>query len=76
MFLNLAKFFLIFGIVFFVFAVIFYLLSRIGLNVKDFPGNIRIEASNFTCVLALGASILLSIILTGLLNVIVRLFNK
>ena len=43
---------------------------------KDFPGTIRIQGSGFACVFPLLASILLSIALTIVLNLLARFFNK
>ena len=40
------------------------------------PGDIRIERKGFSCYLPLATSILISLILTLLLNVIVRLFRR
>jgi hypothetical protein len=53
-----------------------YLFARLGIPFGKLPGNIRIEGNNFTCVFALGASILLSIILTVVLNIVARFLNK
>jgi hypothetical protein len=40
------------------------------------PGDIRIERPGFTCLIPLASSILISILLTLLLNVIARLINR
>ena len=53
-----------------------YLVVRLGLPLERLPGDIRIERQNFTCVFALGTSLLLSIVLTVLVNLLVRLLNK
>ena len=42
----------------------------------NLPGDIRIARKNFTCVFALGTSILLSILLTIGLNLLARLLNR
>jgi hypothetical protein len=64
------------GIAFLIIGGLFYLASRLGLSFSNIPGNIRIEGSNFTCIFGLGISILLSIILTVLLNLFARFFGK
>jgi NADH:ubiquinone oxidoreductase subunit 3 (subunit A) len=74
--MQFAKFLLILGVVFLISGGMLYLLSRLGLNFGQFPGNIRFESGNATCVVALGASILLSILLTLVLNVIIRIMYK
>ncbi len=53
-----------------------YLAPRLGLPLGRLPGDIRIERTNVSCVIALGTSILLSVILTVVLNIIVRFLNK
>jgi hypothetical protein len=40
------------------------------------PGDFRFQTGNITCMIPLATSILLSVVLTILLNVIVRLLNK
>ena len=40
------------------------------------PGDIRIERPGFTCLIPLASSILLSILLTRLLNIILRIINR
>ena len=40
------------------------------------PGNIVIERENFTCFVPLGAMILVSLLLTLVLNVLVRFLNR
>jgi len=50
--------------------------SRLGIPIGRLPGDIRVERGNLTCVLALGTSIALSILLTIIVNVAARLLNK
>ncbi len=40
------------------------------------PGDIHIERGNFSCYFPLATSILISILLTAVLNVIARLLNR
>jgi hypothetical protein len=74
--LSFARLLVILGVILIIAGGLFYLLARLGIPLGRLPGNIRIEGNNFTCVFALGASILLSIILTVVLNIIVRFMNK
>lgn len=76
MLINLAKLFFIIGIIFLLTAGLIYVFARAGLSIREIPGNIRIEGNNFTCIIALGVSILLSVLLTIMLNIIVRILNK
>lgn len=55
---------------------LFWLLGRVFPNLGSFPGTIRIQGGGFTCVFPLLASIVISILLTVVLNVIARFFNK
>lgn len=55
--------------------LIILLLSRL-VNLNDLPGTIKIESGNFRLVVPVAASILLSITLTIILNVIIRLFRR
>jgi hypothetical protein len=55
---------------------ILWLLGKIPWGGKDLPGTIRIEGSGFSCVFPVLASIVFSLVLTIVLNVIVRLFHK
>lgn len=53
-----------------------YLASKFGLPLGRLPGDIRIEGENGSFYFPLTTSILVSVILTILLNVIVRLMKK
>jgi hypothetical protein len=52
-----------------------WLLSGTGI-IGRLPGDIRIERSGFTCLFPLASMILLSLILTVVLNVILRMMRK
>ena len=73
---SLARILLILGILLIVAAGLVYLAARLGIQLGRLPGDIRIERGNFTCLIALGTSILLSVILTVVLNIIIRFLNK
>ena len=74
--LSFARILIIIGVVLVITGGLIYLAARLGIPFGKLPGNIRIEGNNFTCVFALGASILLSIILTVVLNILARFLNK
>jgi Protein of unknown function (DUF2905) len=71
--MTLAKSLVFIGLILLVLGGLFYLLAKSGVNFNRIPGNLKFEWGNFTCVFALGMSILLSLILTFILNVIVRM---
>lgn len=52
-----------------------WLLSRASF-LGHLPGDIRIERPGFTCLIPLASSIILSILLTLVLNIIARLLNR
>jgi len=74
--LSIARILVTLGLILLVIGGLIYLLDRLGLNLGKLPGDIRFEGDNFTCVFPLATMILLSVVLTVLLNVIIRLINK
>jgi len=74
--LPLARTLIVIGIVFLVAGILVYLAVKVGLPLFNLPGDIRIERENFTCIFALGTSILLSILLTVGLNILARFLNR
>ena len=73
--MQLARILVILGIVLLVAGGVVYISARLGLNFGRLPGDIRLTNGNTTCVIALGTSILLSIILTIVLNIFARLMK-
>jgi len=74
--LSIARLLVITGVILVIVGGLIYLFARLGIPVGRLPGDIRIQGANFTCLIALGTSILLSVILTVVLNIIVRFLNK
>jgi hypothetical protein len=52
-----------------------WLLSGTGLFGR-LPGDLRVERSGFTCIFPLASMILLSLVLTVVVNVILRMMRK
>ena len=71
-----ARYLIIAGLLLFVIGGIVYILERSGMRLGNLPGDIRIERGNTTCVVALGTSILISILLTVILNLIARWLSR
>jgi hypothetical protein len=71
-----ARFIILTGVVLILIGGLVYLVGRLGLPLGRLPGDIRIEREGFTCFFPLATMILLSVLLTILLNVIVRLLNR
>jgi len=74
--IPLARLLILTGIILAVVGLVLYFLGRSGLKFTQLPGNIWIERGNISCVFALGASILISIILTLILNIVTRFLNR
>ncbi len=70
----LARWLVVIGIGIAVLGGILWLLSRIP-GLSSLPGTIKIEGSGFTCVIPLLAMIVISVVLTILLNLAARLFK-
>ncbi len=72
----IARILMIAGISLFVIGGLIYLFSRLGINLFQLPGDIRLQSGNVTCLIPLVSSIVLSIVLTLILNVVIRFLNK
>ena len=70
-----GKWLVIAGVVLALLGVIVWLVGRLT-SWESFPGTLRIQGSGFTCVVPVLASIVGSILLTIVLNLIVRLMKK
>ena len=73
---NLAKYLVIGGIILILAGGGVYLAAKFGLPFGRLPGDIHIENGNFTFYFPLVSSILISVVLTIILNIVVRLFRK
>ncbi|OGO73886.1 MAG: hypothetical protein A3K41_04425 [Chloroflexi bacterium RIFOXYD12_FULL_57_15] len=72
----LARTLMIGGIVLFLVGGGIYLSAKLGLPLGRLPGDIRIEREGFSFYFPLASSILVSVVLTIVLNVIVRILRK
>ncbi len=70
----LARWLVVIGIGIAILGGILWLLSRIP-GLSSLPGTIKIEGSGFTCVIPLLAMVVISVVLTILLNIAARLFK-
>jgi DUF2905 family protein len=73
---NIARYIMIGGIILFLIGGGVYVAAKLGLPLGRLPGDIRIEGENGSFYFPLTTSILVSVILTIVLNVIVRLLRK
>ena len=72
----LARLLMIAGIILFLVGGLVYLASRLGINLFQLPGDIRLQSNNLTCIIPLVSSILISIVLTVVLNLVIRFLNR
>jgi hypothetical protein len=73
---NIGRFLMLAGIVLFLIGGTIFLAGKFGLPFGRLPGDIRIEGKNGSFYFPLTTSILVSVVLTILLNVIGRLLRK
>ena len=73
---SIARYLMIGGILLFLVGGGVYLAAKLGLPLGRLPGDIRIEGENGSFYFPLATSILVSVILTIVLNVIIRLLRK
>ena len=73
---NLARFLFIGGVLLILASGVVYMLARTGLPLGRLPGDIRIQTENMTCFITLASMIVVSVLLTLLLNIIIRLMNR
>jgi hypothetical protein len=73
---SFSRYFILAGLILFCIGAIIYVFEKADLRIGNLPGDIRIVKGNATCVIALGTSILLSILLTIIVNLVGRWLSK
>ncbi len=73
---SLARTLMLGGIIIFLIGGGIFLASKFGIPLERLPGDIRIEGENGGFYFPLTSSILVSVVLSILLNVITRLLKK
>ena len=73
---NIARWLVIGGIVLILIGGGVYLASRFGIPIGRLPGDIRIERGSGLFYFPIVTSCLLSIVLTIVLNIIIRFLNR
>jgi hypothetical protein len=74
--LPFARFLILIGLVFLITGSLLYLAIRVGIPFYKMPGDFSYQWGNSRCVIALGTSILLSILATIGLNILLRILNR
>lgn len=73
---SVARWIILTGLGLIVLGGILWLAARSGLPLGRLPGDLRWQSNGLTCFFPLASMILISLVLTLLLNIIVRLFNR
>jgi len=76
MLVNTARIFLAIGVIFLFIGVVLYVAAKLNLPLGRLPGDIRIEGENFACFFPVATMLLLSLLLTLILNLAARLLSK
>ena len=72
---TFAKFFIMLGVFFLCLGVFFYLINKIP-GMGNLPGDISIKREHFSFQFPVFSCIVMSIVLTILLNIILFFFNR
>lgn len=73
---SLARLLVILGVVLILTGGLVYLLGRLNLPFGRLPGDIRLQREKISCFFPVTTMVLLSIGLSVLLNIILRLLNR
>jgi len=74
--MSIARILAIFGIAVLVTAGILYLIAHFELPLGNLPGDLVLKRENFTCMIPLVSSLIVSVVLTLLINLILSIFRK
>ena len=64
------------GVIMLVMGGIFLLLGRTPFTLGSLPGDIRIQRENFSCFVPITSMIVISIVLTLVVNILLRIINR
>ncbi len=72
---NLGRWILVTGVILVILGGIVWLIGRYS-GLSQLPGTLRIQGSGFTCFIPILGMIVLSVVLTIILNVLARFINR
>ena len=72
----LARLVAVFALVLLVAAGLLFLAAKFNILLGRLPGDFVIKRGNFACVVPLTSSLLISIVITVLLNILLTLFKR
>jgi hypothetical protein len=73
---TLGKWIVLIGLGLVVLGALVWLAARFGLNLGHLPGDINVQNGNFSFYFPCASSIIISIVLTLLLNLVVRILRR
>ena len=71
-----ARIVALFGLVLLLLAGALYILDRLDLPLGSLPGDIKIERENFSCSIPIISSLVISFLLTVILNLVLYFIKK
>lgn len=73
---NAGRYVILAGVILIVIGAVLYGAAKLGLPLGRLPGDIRIEGDGYGFYFPLATSIIVSVVLTVLLNIIARFWKK
>ena len=74
--MPLARMVAVFALVLLIVAGLLFLAAKFNISLGKFPGDFVFKRGNFTCAVPLVSSLLISIVITVLLNILFALLKK
>jgi hypothetical protein len=74
--MPLARIVAVFALILLIIAGLLFLAAKSNISLGRLPGDIVFKLGNITCVVPLVSSLLISIVITVILNILLILFKK
>jgi hypothetical protein len=73
---SFARWIIIAGIVLIIVGVLIAVASRVGIPLGRLPGDIFVQGKSASCFMPIASMLVLSLLLTIILNILIRFFNR
>ena len=73
---SFARWIIIAGLVLIMVGVLIAVASRVGIPLGRLPVDILIQGENASCFVPIASMLVLSLLLTIILNILIRIFNR
>ena len=73
---SFARWIIIAGIVLIIVGVLIAVASRVGIPLGRLPGDIFVQSKSASCIMPIASMLVLSLLLTIILNILIRFFNR